>query len=427
MRWPAAGQPVGQQGLQHSASGPTRSSGSSRGGSGQTRDPGACGGCGRSFGDEPSACARQVHRVVRRLPAGCIVAMEASSSAHHWARKLIGFGLDARIISAQLVSPYRSEGATGKNDANDAAAICEAASRPTCCAYTGCAKHQGRPTACINRVRGLLAEFGLFSVSASPSITRHASNTNSIRFGNEKTKPLTTSEVPVKGSGASCKGYCVGKRVSENDWPKLTCAPIEQSDYDAENEHRNGANRPLIEVIHDADKQTHANGKGRPRRTKPLNKVANKECFFIEPIDHADCYDQRERNLGPGHHVRDGLPRILAGGKDLSDSKPKYCGGKKDSDTRQATLPAWGRQQTPKGIAPCTEQHQRECPKDELHDDELDEGRVAECCAPRETGGYRRNRAENEPAETDDNYGQRFEWRCGWCLWFRQALRPNVK
>ena len=40
------------------------------------------------------------------LPAGCIVAMEASSSAHHWARKLIGLGLDGRIISAQLVSPY---------------------------------------------------------------------------------------------------------------------------------------------------------------------------------------------------------------------------------------------------------------------------------------------------------------------------------
>ena len=43
-----------------------------------------------------------------RLPAGCVVAMEASSSAHHWARKLIALGLDARIISAQLVSPYRT-------------------------------------------------------------------------------------------------------------------------------------------------------------------------------------------------------------------------------------------------------------------------------------------------------------------------------
>lgn len=66
-----------------------------------------------------------------RLPAGCIVAMEASSSAHHWARKLAALGLEPRIISAQLVEPYRTQGGGGKNDANDSAAICEAASRPT--------------------------------------------------------------------------------------------------------------------------------------------------------------------------------------------------------------------------------------------------------------------------------------------------------
>ena len=55
-----------------------------------------------------------------QLPAGCTVAMQTSSSAHHWARKLIALGLDARIIAAQLVSPYRKQGASGKNDANDA-------------------------------------------------------------------------------------------------------------------------------------------------------------------------------------------------------------------------------------------------------------------------------------------------------------------
>ena len=65
-----------------------------------------------------------------QLPAGCVVAMETSSSAHHWARKLTAMSLDARIIAAQLVSPYRRQGASGKNDANDAAAICEATSRP---------------------------------------------------------------------------------------------------------------------------------------------------------------------------------------------------------------------------------------------------------------------------------------------------------
>jgi len=109
------------------------------------------------------------------LAAGCVVAMEASSSAHHWARKLIGLGLDARIISAQLVSPYRSEGATGKNDANDAAAICEAASRPTMrfipvksieqqsmlCVHRVREGIKEDRTACISRIRGLLGKFGL--------------------------------------------------------------------------------------------------------------------------------------------------------------------------------------------------------------------------------------------------------------------------
>ena len=110
-----------------------------------------------------------------RLPTDCMVAMEASSSAHHWARKLIALGLDARIISAQLVSPYRSEGTTGKNDANDAAAICEAASRPRMrfvavksieqqsmlCVHRLREGLKQDRTACINRIRGLLAEFGL--------------------------------------------------------------------------------------------------------------------------------------------------------------------------------------------------------------------------------------------------------------------------
>jgi transposase len=109
-----------------------------------------------------------------QLPAGCIVAMETSSSSHHWARKLIALGLDARIIAAQLVSPYRKQGASGKNDANDAAAVCEAASRPQMhfvpvksieqqsmlCVHRLREGLKADRTACINRIRGLLAEFG---------------------------------------------------------------------------------------------------------------------------------------------------------------------------------------------------------------------------------------------------------------------------
>ena len=64
-----------------------------------------------------------------QLPAGCLVAMEVCSGAHHWARHLRVMGLDARLIAASFVSPYRMEGKSGKNDMTDAAAICEAASR----------------------------------------------------------------------------------------------------------------------------------------------------------------------------------------------------------------------------------------------------------------------------------------------------------
>ena len=37
-----------------------------------------------------------------QLPAGCIVAMETSSGAHHWARKLIALGLNARTTPTML-------------------------------------------------------------------------------------------------------------------------------------------------------------------------------------------------------------------------------------------------------------------------------------------------------------------------------------
>ena len=40
-----------------------------------------------------------------QLPGDCLVAMEACSSAHHWARKLRTLGLDARLIAANFVIP----------------------------------------------------------------------------------------------------------------------------------------------------------------------------------------------------------------------------------------------------------------------------------------------------------------------------------
>jgi transposase len=110
-----------------------------------------------------------------QLPAGCIVAMETCGGAHHVARRLRLLGLDARLVAGHFVTPYRMAGKSGKNDANDAAAICEAAGRPhmrfvpvkTAEQQGQLAVHRLREgfkeerTALINRIRGLLAEFGL--------------------------------------------------------------------------------------------------------------------------------------------------------------------------------------------------------------------------------------------------------------------------
>jgi len=123
------------------------------------------------------------------LPAGCLVAMEACGGAHHWCRKLRESGLDARMIPAQFVAPYRIQGKSGKNDANDAAAVCEAASRPhmnfvppkTLAQQGMLCVHRLREalkedrTACINRIRGLLAEFGVV-LPQTPAILRQNLN-----------------------------------------------------------------------------------------------------------------------------------------------------------------------------------------------------------------------------------------------------------
>ena len=61
-----------------------------------------------------------------QLPAGTIVAMEACSGAHHWARYCQGLGLVPKLIAAQFVTPFRKS-RSAKNDRNDAEAIATAA------------------------------------------------------------------------------------------------------------------------------------------------------------------------------------------------------------------------------------------------------------------------------------------------------------
>lgn len=102
----------------------------------------------------------------------CLIGMEACGSAHHWARKLQGFGHTVKLMSPQFVKPYVK---TNKNDKADAEAICEAVSRPnmrfvsvkTVEQQAILSVHRARSgfvkarTAQANQIRGLLSEFGV--------------------------------------------------------------------------------------------------------------------------------------------------------------------------------------------------------------------------------------------------------------------------
>ena len=57
----------------------------------------------------------------------CEIGIESCGGSHYWARELEKLGHRVRLISAKYVKPYLRK---GKNDSNDAEAICEAISRP---------------------------------------------------------------------------------------------------------------------------------------------------------------------------------------------------------------------------------------------------------------------------------------------------------
>jgi len=115
----------------------------------------------------------------------CLIGMEACSGAHEWGRRFQEHGHAVRLMAPKFVAPYRK---SGKNDGNDAEAICEAVSRPnmrfvpvkSAEQQALLAMHRVRQgfvverTATINRLRGLLTEFGVVLPLRSVTVRRQA-------------------------------------------------------------------------------------------------------------------------------------------------------------------------------------------------------------------------------------------------------------
>jgi transposase len=135
----------------------------------------------------PCVARAKLLQAVAALPP-CNIGIEACSGAHHWARQFSAFGHTVRLMAPKLVSPYRMSGKRGKNDAADAAAICEALQRPNMrfvplkseaeqarlCVHRVRQGFVEQRTAVINRLRGLLTEFGVVLPQKASTVRRAA-------------------------------------------------------------------------------------------------------------------------------------------------------------------------------------------------------------------------------------------------------------
>jgi len=117
--------------------------------------------------------------------APCLIGMEACSGAHEWGRRFQEYGHTVKLMAPKFVAPYRK---SDKNDGNDAEAICEAVTRPSMRfvpvksveQQALLALHRVRQgfvverTAIINRLRGLMTEFGVVLALRSVTVRRQA-------------------------------------------------------------------------------------------------------------------------------------------------------------------------------------------------------------------------------------------------------------
>ena len=125
--------------------------------------------------------------MVAHLPP-CLIGMEACSGAHYWAREFQKFGHTVKLMAPKFVAPYRMGGKHGKNDAADAAAICEAVTRPqmrfvpvkTEEQHGQLFVHRARQAyvqervALLNRIRGLLSELGIVMAQSANTVRSQA-------------------------------------------------------------------------------------------------------------------------------------------------------------------------------------------------------------------------------------------------------------
>ena len=165
---------------------------------------------------------------VANLPR-CLIVMESCGGANYWARVFQSSGHSVKLISPQFVKPFVK---TNKNDANDAQAIVEAASRPSMrfVPIKGVEQqdiqsiHRIRSrvvknrTALINEIRGLCLEYGVIVAPGAAKVKRSlcsiiADDTNELtqssrEFMEDLYQELVETEVRLKKLNQKVRQIC---------------------------------------------------------------------------------------------------------------------------------------------------------------------------------------------------------------------------
>lgn len=179
----------------------------------------------------------------RKLLTPCLIGMEACATAHHWARELGRLGHTVRLMPASYVKAYVKR---SKNDAADAAAICEAVTRPsmrfvpvkTAEQQAVLMLHRSRDllvrqrTQLINALRAHLAEMGLVAATGVDGLKTLLT----IVANNMQLQGLVVSSTASRGRPSSLEPVSARMITNGNGMPPMLTALS----------HRRNRNAPAV-------------------------------------------------------------------------------------------------------------------------------------------------------------------------------------
>jgi transposase len=165
----------------------------------------------------------QVLEFFSKLPP-CLIGMEACATSHHWAREIKKLGHDVRLMPPGYVKAYVKR---NKNDAADAAAICEAVDRPSMRfvpiksaeQQAALMLHRTRDllirqrTQLINAMRGHLAELGLVAPKGREGLQQLL---RAVAQAEQEQLPSDARRLPARCSLANCRRCSAGSMRSRS-------------------------------------------------------------------------------------------------------------------------------------------------------------------------------------------------------------------